>query len=130
MKVNRNGRPCPEWCVTDHDSKGGIDCESKDAKIPTRDPYRRFAGRVRADQAVYEQNPRVEAWLIDKDLEVASLSASSREEAERTATLLDVAANSTKAELRGLAASFRAISAQVWPPEPEKGDAEAEPEAS
>jgi hypothetical protein len=122
MKENSAGRPCPDWCTTDHQTsgKGNNACRKDVAPIPIRSgsplgirayPYRPAS----SDQA-----------KIIAGGSLGMVIAKSADDAEDLAALVEGLSEMTPARIRRFAAQIRDAQTLAFPrtepePEPEAG---------
>lgn len=115
MKTNQDGRECPSWCVSDHQT-GALGSQSCHGP-------RHVTGSARVSAHLYAwgKAPEVAAWLLSTD-DIGTAYASGAGYAANLATFIELAADAPREDLRALAAHVREAAAEAWPGrEPEAG---------
>ena len=107
MKVNRDGRECPDWCVSDHaDADASWSC--------TGQRHGTTRAHAEAHMSFLEKDPEVAAW-VGSDSGFWAIYANTEQRATWLSEALESLAGMRKPEIRALAARVREATAEVFP---------------
>jgi hypothetical protein len=108
MKVNREGRECPDWCVRDH-----TDADANWSCVGQR--HGTSKAHAEAHFGVFEKDPEVTVW-VGSDSGFRAIYADTEHRASWLSDALEHLAGMRKPEIRALAARVREASAEAFPP--------------
>jgi hypothetical protein len=107
MKVNREGRECPDWCVRDHaDADGPWSCAGQQ--------HGTSKAHAETHLGAFEKDPEVVAW-IGSESGFWAIYANTEQRATWLPGVLETLAGMRKSEIRALAARVREATAEAFP---------------
>lgn len=114
MKQNKDGRPCPEWCGTDHQADEWESCRGPRHDLRVKNDLR---GSVSAGFSPFDERPELTAYLWGKDIgdPGGNAHAKSGWQAESLAKFVERASELTPAQGKSMAASIREAAAEAFP---------------
>jgi hypothetical protein len=100
VTINRDGRECRPWCITDHSAEGDSgDCVSSE--------HPASSGGAKLSQPSFRETPELRVHAFGKDSVHGAVWADTRYRAEALADFLDALSTQTPGQIRKLAQAAR-----------------------